>query len=337
MQQFCIGKNEAGQRFDKYLKKLLSEAPGSFLYRMLRKKNITLNGAKADGAERLCEGDKVCLFFSEETFEKFSGGSAARSDFRELKELRFPADSFPVVYEDTDILIINKPSGMLSQKAEQKDVSANEYILSYLIGKGELTEEMSGTFRPSVCNRLDRNTSGLLAAGKTLKGLKELSEAFRERTVKKYYRCIVAGEVKEPVYIKGWLLKDHAANKVRILPECPRSVKISGGQENAEAFWIETEYFPVRSKNGFSELEVRLITGRTHQIRAHLAAVLHPVVGDEKYGSRAVNRMFREKAGIHSQLLHACRMEFADGRTAEAPCGREFRAAWDLICQIKHA
>ncbi len=317
MQQFVIGKNEAGQRFDRYLKKLLRRAPDSFLYKMLRKKNITLNGKKAGGAEQLSVGDEVRLFFSDETFEKFSSPSVhALSPVRELP--------FPVVYEDTDILIVNKPSGMLSQKAAPDDLSANEYIISYLLGKEELTEKMLCTFRPSVCNRLDRNTSGLLAAGKTLRGLQELSEAFRERAIRKYYRCIVKGEAGETVHIKGWLVKDEKTNRVQIFPENPH---------NLSAQEIETEYRPVRVENGYSELEVHLITGRTHQIRAHLASDGHPVIGDSKYGDREENGIFLREAGIRFQLLHACRMEFADGRVVAADCGEEFFRAWELICR----
>ena len=162
MKQFTISPNESGQRFDKYLKKLLSNASGSFVYKMLRKKNITLNDHKADGTEKLASGDQVKLFLSDETFEKFSGGEQANSEYEAVKAV--DASRLKVVYEDADVLIINKPSGMLSQKAVPEDISANEYILSYLIRKGELTEEQWKTFRPSICNRLDRNTSGLLIA-----------------------------------------------------------------------------------------------------------------------------------------------------------------------------
>ena len=179
MREFQINSNEAGQRFDKYLKKLLVGAPNSFVYKMLRKKNITLNGKKADGTEKLIGGDVVKLFLSDETFEKFTGKEEVAAAYEHLKGLR----ALPVVYEDEDVLIVNKPSGMLSQKAKPTDVSANEHIISYLIEKGELTEEMMRTFKPSVSNRLDRNTSGLLVAGKTLKGLQEMSQALKERTV----------------------------------------------------------------------------------------------------------------------------------------------------------
>lgn len=323
MREFQINNNEAGQRFDKYLKKLLVDAPNSFIYKMLRKKNITLNGKKADGTEKLAEGDNVKLFLSDETFDKFSGSQKAVNTFEQLKGLK----PLPVIYEDEDVLIVNKPSGMLSQKAESNDVSANEHILSYLIEKGELTEEMMRTFKPSICNRLDRNTSGLLVAGKTLKGLQEMSAALKERTVQKYYRCIVKGEVASSSYIKGWLSKDEQSNKVTIYADKPQNA-------SEETFLpIETEYVPLQKKNGYTELEVHLITGRSHQIRAHLASIGHPIIGDIKYGDKKVNEHFRKEVQIKSQMLHAYRMVFADGREVIATCGKEFERVLHVLSE----
>lgn len=348
MREFQINSNEAGQRFDKYLKKLLCNASGSFVYKMLRKKNIVLNGKKADGTEKLQPGDMVKLFLSDETFDKFSGSQQATTEYARLKqlagELEKKQELLEVVYEDTDVIILNKPSGILSQKVKQDDISANERMLAYLIKKGELTEEMLHTFKPSICNRLDRNTSGLLTAGKTLKGLQELSSALKERSVRKYYRCIVKGEIRETRYIKGWLIKDERVNKVIILKEKPLDADVSiakttapGNEEramtaaNETAQEIETEYRPVTICNGYTELEVHLITGRSHQIRAHLASVGHPIIGDYKYGNRKENDIFKREVGIDSQLLHAYRMEFADGREVSAPCPETFEAAWNYI------
>lgn len=321
MREFQIKSNEAGQRFDKYLKKLLVNAPGSFIYKMLRKKNITLNGKKADGTEKLAAGDAVKLFFSDETFEKFAGNRKITSEFDRLKDLK----PLEVVYEDDDVLIVNKPSGMLSQKAEATDISANEHILSYLIAKGELTEDVMRTFKPSICNRLDRNTSGLLIAGKTLKGLQEMSDALKKRTLQKYYRCIVKGEVREKSYIKGWLTKDEKSNKVTICANKPKN------SDERTFLQIETEYVPIWVKNGYSELEVHLITGRSHQIRAHLASIGHPIVGDVKYGDKKVNERFRKELQIDSQMLHAHRMVFAEGREVIAPCGQEFERVFQHL------
>ena len=211
---------------------------------------------------------------------------------------------------------------MLSQKARPEDVSANEYILSYLLREGALTEEEMRTFRPSVCNRLDRNTSGILIAGKTLKGLQEMAKALKERSVQKYYRCIVKGTVKEASYLKGYLQKDESSNQVLI-----RRTKPSEGE------WlpIETEYKPIRCIGGYTEFEVHLMTGRSHQIRAHLASIGHPIIGDYKYGDSGVNVYFKKNARITSQLLHASCFVFEDGREITAPCGAEFERAWNVI------
>ncbi len=311
MRQLTIGENEAGQRLDKYLKKLLPKATGGFLYKMLRKKNIVWNGKRAEGSEKLNVGDTVRIYFSDETFEKLS---EQKADGEGLPKL---PDAFDVIYEDADIVLINKPSGMLSQKAKPQDISANEYLISYLLENGELTLSALGTFRPSVCNRLDRNTSGIIMAGKSLKGLQELSEMLRMRTIKKYYRCIVEGVIAERSRIRGFLLKDERTNRVRI---CDTKAK--------DAKYIETSYVPVQSDGQKTLLEVHLITGRSHQIRAHLASIGHPIIGDQKYGNPGTNERYRKQYNVRSQLLHAYRVEFPDGRTFLAPLPDEFERVW---------
>lgn len=322
MRQITINSNEAGQRFDKYLKKLLRNAQGSFVYKMLRKKNIVLNGKKADGTEKLQIGDEVKLFLAEDTFLKFTENEKVSVEYEDLRKL-YPSlqakgETLQVVYEDEDVLILNKPSGMLSQKSEITDVSINEYIISYLINKGQLTEEMLHTFRPSICNRLDRNTSGLIIAGKSLKGLQEMSLALKERTVQKYYRCIVKNKMIEDAYIKGWLVKDEETNKVTIYDKKPPA------NYAKEAQHIETEYHVIEAHEDYTLLEVHLITGRSHQIRAHLASIGHPIIGDYKYGDRKINEVFKRKLQIDSQLLHAYRMVFPEGREVMAECPAEF-------------
>lgn len=329
MKEFTINQNEAGQRFDKYLKKLLANASSSFIYKMLRKKNIVLNGKKADGTEKLNSGDLVKLFLSDETFDKFAVNDGVLDEFHALKAI--DSSRLKVIYEDADVMIINKPSGMLSQKAKPEDVSANEYILSYLIHKGELKADMMKTFKPSICNRLDRNTSGLLIAGKSLKGLQEMADALKHRSVQKYYRCIVKGELKEKTYLKGYLSKDEAKNKVTVFKELPSAKNGKSSQGDAEFLPIETEYRPISFANGYTELEVHLITGRSHQIRAHLASIGHPIIGDMKYGKKEINEVFRKEANIRSQMLHAYRIVFADGREVIAPTGPEYERAWDFI------
>lgn len=287
MQEIIVSANEAGQRFDKLLAKYLNEAPKSFLYKMLRKKNIVLNGKKATGNEMLTVGDSIKLFLADETIEKFS-----------KVQIQHTNKKLDIIYEDENIILINKPVGMLSQKAAANDESLVEHLISYMLESKQLTEAELRKFKPSICNRLDRNTSGLVVAGKSLIGLQKMGELFKDRNLKKYYRCLVAGEVKTKQYIKGYLLKDEATNKVTI------SEKAFG-----EALPIETEYEPIWSNGKITLLEVHLITGRTHQIRAHLASCSHPILGDYKYGNKKVNDRFKEKYKLESQLLHAYRLE----------------------------
>lgn len=296
MRELEINSNESGQRFDKYLKKYFKEAPPGFIYKMLRKKNIELNGKRADGREKLLTGDKVKFFLSDETIRKFSGAGKDREELKETarRSLRWKIDQ-DILYEDEHALLINKPSGVLSQKASPSDVSMVEYIKEYLLRSGQVAEEELKTFTPSVCNRLDRNTSGIIAAGKTLAGLQALSELFRERALAKYYLCIVKGEIRDRAYVKGFLKRDINAHKVKVFLEKP----------DPDAVYIETEYVPVASGRELTLLKIHLITGRTHQIRAHLASLGHPVLGDYKYGDRKFNEPFKKRYQIKDQLLHA--------------------------------
>lgn len=323
MKEFQIEKNEAGQRFDKYLRKLLPEASSSFLYKMLRKKNIVLNGKKTDGSQRIAVGDIVNLYLSDETFDKFS---ASRAVFGQPPALSAEFGQLPpvnVIYEDDDILAINKPAGMLSQKAKADDISANELIIQYLLDSGAVTQEELRTFRPSVCNRLDRNTSGILLAGKTLHGLQSLSMQLKNRTAKKYYRCIVKGRLSQPQHLKGCLKKDDVKNKVDIFD-------IDHEQPGSQ--YIETEYHPLEKMGSYTLLEVLLITGRTHQIRAHLASIGHPVIGDIKYGDAAANELFYRFAKLKRQLLHAYCILLQDGTKITAPLPEDFLRA-QKYCQ----
>lgn len=291
MKLLVVKENEAGQRFDKYLAKLLKEAPKSFFYKMLRKKNITLNGKKATGNEKLCSGDEVRLFLSDDTYEKFCGSASIERVTTRLN----------LIYEDEDILLINKPVGMLSQSAGDGIPSLNEYVIGYLLESGALTEEDMKTFHPSVCNRLDRNTSGIVAAGKSLLGLQELSKVFHDRTVHKDYLTLVYGVLKEERAVKGFLKKDEKENKVTVYEK-----------EEAESVPIETRYTPLGNNGVLTLLKVRLVTGRAHQIRAHLSSIGFPIVGDTKYGLGKKNEEYSSKYHLKSQLLHAYRLEFPE-------------------------
>ncbi len=313
MQQINVSGNEAGQRLDKLLGKYLSEAPKSFVYKMLRKKNITLNGKKASGNEKLNVGDVIKLFLADDTIDKFS------------KKTTFSCTNvtLDIIYEDKDILLINKPVGMLSQKASNKDVSVVEHLISYLISSKQITEEEMATFKPSVCNRLDRNTSGLIAAGKTLVGLQELSRMFKDRSLSKYYLTIVCGKIDKPSRIKGYLQKNERTNKV-----------VVSAISNEDASPIETEYRPLKIGTDCTLLEVHLITGKTHQIRAHLSSIGHPILGDFKYGNEKINSILKQKYGLKHQLLHAYKVVFPEltgellalsKKEFEAPLPKYFR------------
>lgn len=331
MQQIDVSKNEAGQKLLKLLGKYLDAAPQSFLHKMLRKKNITLNGKKADGTELLKETDRVCLFLSEETIASFQKGAANRktpSGTAKTSETGLPTlaqlyrkdkglAQITVVYEDEDVLIVNKPAGVLSQKAAPTDVSVNEWVIAYLTEKKEFTEQQAKTFRPGICNRLDRNTSGLLLAGKSLAGLQTLSALLKERTVHKDYFCIVCGKVERKQRLKGYLVKNEKTNKVTV----------SEGNKVAEGDYIETEYTPVATSGSFTLLRVRLITGKTHQIRAHLASEGHGLVGDMKYGNAEKNRDMQRRFGLKHQLLHAAYLEFPEQmENCSALSGKRFQA-----------
>ena len=307
MKELIIGKNEAGQRLDKYLFKYMNEAPTSFIYKMLRKKNIVLNGKKCTGNEQLAEKDIVKLFLSDETIDKFTKTVAK-------KKKAYPYKKLDIVYEDENVIFVNKPSGMLSQKAQPSDISINEYIIGHLLNNGSIDENQLKTFKPSVCNRLDRNTSGLILAGKSLAGTQYLSKIIKDRSLKKYYLAIVKGKIENNSSIEGYLIKDEKTNKVFIMKNKPASP-----EDNTEKY-IRTDYTVIKSNTEYSVLLVHLITGRSHQIRAHLASVGHPIIGDYKYGEKKVNDMY----GIKDQLLHAYRIILPDGKEYEAKPPKEF-------------
>ena len=293
MRVLKVSAQEEGQRLDRMLAKYMPLAPRSFFYKMLRKKNIKLNGKKADGSEKTVQGDEITLYLAEETIDGFRKKTEPKAENRQTKNSRGKKMNIPVVYEDSDILLLNKPVGVLSQKADKEDYSLVEWLEDYL------QTDSSQTFRPGICNRLDRNTSGLVAAGKSIRGLQWMNQLFRERDLEKYYLCLVHGAVKEPKKLHGYLKKDSEKNKVTVIR--------SPEKGTAE---IETEYQPVQVMTWEGEkytlLKIHLITGKSHQIRAHLASIGYPVVGDVKYGRRG---KAEQKFRLRSQLLHAWQLK----------------------------
>lgn len=319
MYQFTINSNEAGQRFDKYLHKLLPKAPASFFYKMLRKKNIVLNGKKAEGKEKLSIGDEISLFLSEETFLSFQDSLQKESEFikayQTLKDIQ-------IVFENQNMLIVNKPSGILTQKSKDSDLSLNEWLIGYLLFSNAITRESLRTFKPSVCNRLDRNTSGLVLCSKTLKGSQRLSMLIRERKVHKFYRLFVKGSVEKEELLKGYLVKNELTNKVTI-SETPIE----------QGAYIKTRFYPVQKLSDMTYLEVELITGKTHQIRAHMASVGHPILMDYKYGDHKFNEKYKDSFPEQGQLLHAYRLEFSKEESLLEGAGPVFIAEEPSVFQ----
>ena len=282
------------------------------MYKMLRKKNITLNDKKATGSELIREGDIVKCFFSDETFDKFSGKevtdthSATKESANEYTNAYNTLKGIKVLYEDTHILLLDKPAGVLSQKANPADISLNEWMIGYLLHTKAVTEDSLKHFKPSVCNRLDRNTSGLVICGKTLLGSREMSRILKDRSLQKYYRTYVHGHLEGEKTLEGYHSKNSKNNQVKVLFTKPIS-------DASEYDVITTAYRSLEAKEQYSYLEIELITGKTHQIRAHLAAIGHPIVGDRKYGDAIKSNATEYSTHKHYpkyQLLHAYRIVF---------------------------
>lgn len=317
MKQFTVTPADDNQRSDKYLLKILPKASKGFIYKMLRKKNIKLNDEKMIGDEILKAGDRIAIYFSDETFEQFSaGGLAQPSEKAGRNQGRTDAsykNKLDIVFEDEQVLVLAKPTGLLSQP-DGSDESMTDHIEAYLAHKGMIGED-KGVFKPGICNRLDRNTSGIIVAGKTVRALQALNEAVKEHQVDKKYLTIVKGQVKEAATIRGYLVKDEKTNKATLSKE-------------GKGDRIVTHYKPVKSSKEFTLLEVTIETGKSHQIRLHLASIGHPIIGDGKYGDATINARMHQRHRLSHHLLHAYKyrflklgepLKYLEGKNFEAP------------------
>ena len=326
MREINITTNDAGRRLDRFLRKYLRNASLSEIYKLIRK-DVKIDGKRKDESYVLNEGETLTLYISDEVLDRMTrvrGGSAAAA--RKAKR------QFGIVYEDDNILIADKPYGLLTHgdSREKKDHLANQ-VRDYLIQQGDYDPRAEKVFAPAPANRLDRNTTGIVLFGKTSESMRELNRMIREDDIRKFYLTLACGAIKGELHLGGSLVKDETANKVSILE----------GDEGKE---IETIVRPLEVVSFGKGLratlcEVELVTGRSHQIRAHLASVGHPLIGDTKYATRGaadINAFVNARFGLTTQLLHADRIEFLDsaadsatlayltGRAFDAPAPKRF-------------
>lgn len=286
-----IGTNEAGQRLDKFLRKYFKDVPLSAIFKALRKGDIRVNGIKKKENYSLELGDVIEVKYLVSKMED------VKKDF-----IKVNSSSMMVTYEDENILVVEKWPGVLVHPDQKgAEPSLTDYVLSYLNDKGDYIPEKEKTFTPAPCNRLDRNTSGVVIFGKNFESLRTMNEMIRNGEVKKYYYALVTGRVKEGVY-KGYISKNENENISKVYDkEMPNTKEISMEVKN------------VQSNGAFSLLEIDLITGRSHQIRAHLSHLGHPIVGDNKYGDKKLNSFFDNKFGLNYQFLYAYKLIFKGG------------------------
>ena len=287
MKRIEIVKNDANQRLDRFINKLYPNMNKSLMQKYIRKKKIKVNKKKVENNYILKEGDIINIYIYDEVLDKYLDNK------KEVKS-RVKLD---IVYEDKNILIIDKPKKLLSHAASKKDYGKNvvDFVVSYLINKGEYVPRADLTFRPAIVNRLDYNTEGLIIACKNAQALKSFNDAIENDQIEKYYRAVVHGKIDKHIFIdKG--LKKIDNNMMEVSKE---------GKDS------RTEIFPVKYSEKFSYIDIKLLTGRTHQIRTHLSSIGHPIVGDQKYGDRKYDK-YLKKNNINNQLLLAYKLVFKD-------------------------
>lgn len=310
MKQFVINTKDSNQRADKYLQRIMPNASKSFLYKMMRKKNIVLNDHKMQGNEILNSNDVIKVWFSDDTFNSMANVSNDSIDIEEYLTAYNKLKDIEVIYEDDDFIILDKPVGILSQKATPKDLSLNEWLIGYLLKNNKIQPADLASVKPSISNRLDRNTCGLVLCGKSLYGLNILSKTIKNRDIKKLYKAYVFGKVEKAKQLSDYLRKDQNTNLVKIIDEEAYN-KLSKSEKNDYSN-ILTAYKPLESSysqitdRNITLIEVELKTGKTHQIRAHMAHEGFPLIGDNKYGNNSLNKMLK----TDHQLLQAYKLVF---------------------------
>lgn len=307
MKKYIINANDAGQRVDKFISKAAPMLPQSMMYKGIRTKNIKLNRKRCEISTRLSDGDVLELYLPDEFFT---------ADEAEYEFMKAPAE-IDIVYEDENILLIDKKNGLVVH--EDNDGTVDTLVnrmIHYLYKKGEYDPAAENSFTPSLCNRLDRNTGGIVIAAKNAESLRILNQKIKDRELEKYYLCITAGiPPKKSDTMTHYLFKDSKTNTVTV-----------SDKKTPQNKTIITKYKVLKSDGELALVEVELMTGRTHQIRAHMAYIGCPLLGDGKYGSNKINRSHNVK----TQALYSYKLKFAfttDGGILEYLNGREFRAA----------
>ncbi len=305
MKEVVIKRNDAGQRLDKFLTKLLPNLPQSMLYKSLRKDCIKVNGKHIkDGAFKIHEGDILKLYLKDEFFESPDPDTA----FMKI------TPRLDIVYEDENILLADKKQGMCVHADDSGSTDTLiEHIKAYLWKKGEFLPEEENTFVPSLCNRIDRNTGGIVIAAKNAESLRILNQKIKDRELEKSYLCLVYGHLdKKSGTLSGYLFKDEQKKQVFVY---------SSPKKGAKSY--STKYRVIKEYPEYSMVEARLETGRTHQIRAGFAAIGHPLLGDGKYGTNEINKRFP----YSGQALYSYKLKFnfkTHGGILEYLNGQEF-------------
>lgn len=291
MKKMIITSNDANQRIDKYLKKVLVNAPSTFIYKMLRKKDVKVNGKKVTERYMLQCNDEVEMFLYEDKFLEFT----------KPKDIYSLQQQFTVLYEDANILVVYKPVGLLVHEDHQESINTlTNQVLSYLAKKHEFDTSRESSFIPGPVHRLDRNTSGIVIFGKTLEALQLLNEMIKQRhCIEKRYLTIVQGTICKKQELEGYMVK---------LPDEARVKFVK--KDYPGALTMKTIVYPKKHNQKYSLVEVQLVTGRMHQIRIHLASIDHPIIGDQKYGNFTLNKEIKTKCHLSHQLLHAYKIKF---------------------------